>query len=527
MNELKYLATRAAKGILNRRDFLGRSAALGCSAAFANTMLATAVHATGPQKGGHLIMGLGGGETTNTLDPATALSQVPFSILAQLGETLVRVAPDGSLDMRIAEEFSASADATVWQFKIRRGLEFHNGHALTADDVLKTMQRHATEATGSGAFSLMQGISSMRADGDVFEVTLSSANYDLPYLMSNRLLVIQPGGGMGNPASGIGSGPYRITVEEPGIRYQFERFENYWDDGIGHFDSTEIIVINDLTARISALQSGQVHMVNNIAPKIADLLGRAPNVTIQQTPGRGQNVFSMHVDAAPFDNNELRLALKHAINREELVEKILFGYGSVGNDIPVNPAYPLFDETIPARAFDLDKAAEHYKASGHDGSPIILHVSDNAFAGAVDAAQLFQQSAQKAGIPLEVQREPNDGYWSEVWDNKPFFASYWAGQPTQDLIYSLAFQSEAGWNETNFNNTRFDELLVAARGEADQAKRKEMYREMAMLVRDEGGLIMPMFNNFIDAHNDKIAGWEMNPNADMMNDQAAIKCWMA
>lgn len=170
--------------------------------------------------------------------------------------------------------------------------------------------------------------------------------------------------------------------------------------------------------------------------------------------GRGHYVFIMHVDTAPFDANELRLALKYAINRQDMVDKILRGFGGVGNDFPINAAYPLFDASIPQREFDLAKAAEHYKASGHDGSPILLRVADGAFPGAVDAAALFQQSAQAAGIPLEIKREPNDGYWSEVWNVQPFCASYWGGRPVQDQMYTTAYLSTADWNDTRWKRPR-------------------------------------------------------------------------
>jgi peptide/nickel transport system substrate-binding protein len=511
-------------GQMGRRGFMGGAAALGAAAAMPN--LAFAQNAT-PKKGGHLKLGLGGGESSNSLDPALTLSQAPYNVMAHIGEPLVRVHPDNTLDMRVASELSSSPDAKVWSFKIRDGITFHNGAKLTADDVLKTMQRHSDENATSGALGIMKGIASMRAEGDLFEITLDEANADLPYLMADRHLLIQPGGGVDNPADGIMSGPYKIIVNEPGVRHTFERFAEYWDDGIGHFDTTEILIINDVTARTSALQSGQVDMANLIDPKIAALLARAPGVTLQQTQGRGQNVFVMHVDAAPFDNKDLRLALKYAIDRQEMVDKVLRGFGSIGNDLPVNAAYPLFDQTIPQREFDLEKAAEHYKASGHDGSPIILRVADTAFPGAVDAASLFQQTAQKAGIPLELKREPNDGYWSEVWNKQPFCASYWGGRPTQDQMYATAYLSSAEWNDTKFKNARFDELLVAARAELDQDKRKAQYREMADILREEGGLILPMFNDFLDAHTEKVAGWVANPNGDMMNDQAAIKCWAA
>jgi peptide/nickel transport system substrate-binding protein len=252
-------------------------------------------------------------------------------------------------------------------------------------------------------------------------------------------------------------------------------------------------------------------------------LSRAPGVTVNSTPGRGHYVFIMHTDTAPFDNKELRLALKYAINREEMVEKILRGYGSVGNDMPINSAYPLFDASIEQRTYDVAKAKEHYAKSGHDGSPIILRTADGAFPGAVDAAQLFQQSAQAAGIPLEIKREPNDGYWSEVWNKQPFCASYWGGRPVQDQMYSTAYLSTADWNDTNFKNPEFDAKLLAAKAELDLTKRKALYSEMGKLVRDEGGLICPMFNDFIDGVSDKLVGWETDPNGELMNGQVTRK----
>jgi peptide/nickel transport system substrate-binding protein len=247
---------------------------------------------------------------------------------------------------------------------------------------------------------------------------------------------------------------------------------------------------------------------------------------VKNVAGRGHYVFIMHCDTAPFDNNDLRLALKYAINRKELVDKVLRGYGSVGNDMPINAAYPLFDASIPQREYDAAKAAEHYKASGHDGSPIILRVADGAFPGAVDAAALFQESAAAAGIPLEIKREPNDGYWSEVWNKQPFCASYWGGRPVQDQMYSTAYLSTADWNDTRFKNADFDAMLLSARAELDQAKRKEIYSKMGMMLRDEGGLICPMFNDYVDGLSDKVQGWIKDPTGELMGGRASQLCWL-
>ena len=235
-------------------------------------------------------------------------------------------------------------------------------------------------------------------------------------------------------------------------------------------------------------------------------------------------MFIAHVDTAPFNNPHVMMALKYGINRQEMVDKILFGYGSIGNDIPINASYPLFTP-LPQREYDPEKAAFHMKKSEYDG-PILLRTSDNSFPGAPDAAALFQQSCAAAGIKMDIKREPNDGYWSEVWNKQPFSTSYWSGRPVQDQMYSTAYLSTADWNDTRFKNPQFDQLLVAARAELDSAKRKQMYADMALILHNEGGLIAPMFNDFIDGVSDKIGGWDETAGFGLMNLYAPVKTWV-
>jgi peptide/nickel transport system substrate-binding protein len=523
--ELEYLSTMVAKGKMDRRAFLGRASALGVSSVFANSLLTSAAHAEGPVKGGTIKLGAPGGESTNSLDPATYSSFIPFQNGKMFGDTLVEVGTDGNIVNRLAEEVSASDDAKVWTFKIRKDVTFHDGKTMTPADVIATMERHSDENAKSGALGLMKGISSMKVDGDNFVLELADANADLPYLMSDYHLIIQPNGGKDAPDAGIGTGPYMTKVNEPGVRHGYEKNPNYWDASRGHADQVELIVLNDDTARTSALQSGQVHMIERVPPKIANLVKQIPGVELKNAPGRGHYVFIMHRDTAPFDNEDLRLALKYGINRQEMVDKILFGYGSIGNDMPINAAYPLFSNDIEQRTYDPEKAAFHFKKSGIDGS-VLLRTADGSFPGAVDASQLYQESLKQAGISLEVKREPNDGYWSDVWNKQPFCTSYWGGRPTQDQMYSTAYLSTADWNDTRFKVPEFDAMLLAARSELDTAKRKAIYRDMGVMMNQTGGLICPMFNDWLEAISDKIGGWEANGNQAMMDGFAPIKCWL-
>jgi len=504
----------------------GRAAALGFTAAAANTFLSSAVQAAGPVKGGTIRVGIQGGSTADSLDPAIAANATANMVIRLWGETLMALAPDGGLEPKIAESVEASADAKTWTFKIRNGVTFSNGKTLTAEDVLATIDRHSNDETKSGALGLLRGIKNMSVDGDKFIVELDSANADLPYLLSDYHLTIQPNGGKDDPDAAIGTGPYILKSVDMGVKFVGEKNPNYWDSDYGHADIIEVIVINDNTARVAALQSGQVDMIDRVPPRTANLVDRAPGINVRSTAGPGHYVFIMHCNTAPFDNNDLRMALKYGINRQEMVDKILFGYGSIGNDTPINASYPLAPE-FEQREYDPDKAKFHFEKSGHSG-PILLRTSDNSFPGAPDAAVLFQQSLAGAGIDLEIKREPNDGYWSEVWNAQPFCTSYWSGRPVQDQMLSTAYLSTADWNDTRFFNENFDQLTVAARAELDDTKRAQMYADLSSMIRDEGGLICPMFNDFVSATSDRLAGWvDGHKGFELMDYRAPLKMWVA
>ncbi|KQT46243.1 peptide ABC transporter substrate-binding protein [Aureimonas sp. Leaf454] len=524
----KDLTAAAKRGGLSRREFMGRALAAGISLSVAGDLFAsTAMAQTAtPVKGGHLKLGLEGGAATDVLDPAKALSQVMFVVGRNWGDMLVESDPlTGQPVAALAESWESSPDAKTWTFKIRKGVQFHNGKELTIEDVVATLKRHTDEKSDSGALGVMKTIGEIKADAGNLVISLAEGNADLPLLLTDYHLIIQPNGGNDDVNAAIGTGPYKLASFEPGVRITFEKNASDWRTDRGYVDSVEIIVINDATARVAALSSGQVHYINRVDPKTVGLLKRSPKIDILNTSGRGHYVFIMHCNTAPFDNVDLRLSLKYAMDREAMLKTVLAGFGKVGNDFPINDTYALFPDGIEQRAYDPDKASFHYKKSGHSG-PVLLRTSDVAFPGAVDAAVLFQESAKKAGIEIEVKREPGDGYWSNVWNVQPFSTSYWGGRPTQDQMYTTAYYSKADWNDTRFLRPDFDKLLLEARAELDETKRKDMYRTMATLVRDEGGLILPMFNDFVNASQKSVKGYVHDIGNDMSNGFVATRVWL-
>ena len=506
MSELTQLEKLFWEGKISRRQFLARAAALGATAALLPDCLLPSLARAEPQKGGRLRVGSSGGSTTDNLDPATLPATMPQHVFVTMMNNLVELDPDMQPEPVLAESMEPSSNASVWAFKLRKGVEFHNGKSMTSADVLDTLNYHMNEDSKSPAKSILSGIEEVKADGDhtvIFK--LSEGNADFPFLLSGYRMGIFPEGTRGADFDkGIGTGPFTLRTYRPGVRYLGTRNPNYFKSGLPHFDEVEIIGISDTNARTNALKTGEIDIMNQCDVKTYHLLSRLPGIKELNVAGAMHYTMPMRCDTPPFDNNDVRLAMKFAADRKQLLDVILRGYGSLGNDHP-NPSFNrYYASELPQRIFDPDKARFHLKKAGMANETFTLHAADAAFSGAVDAAVLFAEQASKAGVKVKVAREPNDGYWSNVWMKKPWCMSYWGGRPSEDWFFSLAYAEDASWNETYWKNEKFNKLLKEGRAELDNDKRRAMYVEMQRLIRDQGGAVIPLFINFLHAASDRL-----------------------
>ena len=307
-----------------------------------------------------------------------------------------------------------------------------------------------------------------------------------------------------------------------------KRNPDYWKAGRAHFDEAELVALIDPAARMNAIVTGEVDVIDRVDLKALKFLARNPDIVVEEVTGTQQFTLPMFTDVAPFTDNNIRLALKHGIDREAIVRTVLFGHGRPGNDSPITPANRYFAADIPLRQYDPDKARFYLKQAGESTLKVDLCAADAAFNGAVDTAILFKEQAAKAGIEINVVREPNDGYWTNVWLKKPFVMCYWAGRPTEDWMFSQVYAKGAPWNDTHWQNERFNQLLLQARAELNSTKRRAMYYEMQQLVRDDGGAIIPVYANYVDARSKKIAhGPTIGSNYQLDGWKCIERWWMA
>lgn len=511
---------------ISRRTLIKGAGALGAAGLILPASYRTAL--AEPKRGGTFRVGIGHGSTTDSLDPGLWDNLYVQVFAASRHNQLIEVDSDGQLIPEIAEHWE-SDDGMTWVFRIREGVTFHSGKTLTPEDVLASLNHHRGDESTSAVKLFFDPVTDIRVDGRNIVVTLDAPNADFPYLMSDYHLAILPGSdGRIDPTTLDGCGPYVVESYEPGVQASLNRNPDYWKSGRAHFDRVEVLSILDSAARLNALMTGAVDTIDQVDPATIGMLEARGGARIISIPGNAHYVFPMDSRAAPFDNNDVRLALKYAIDRQDMVDKILGGHGAVSNDNPIGPANRYFHADMEPKTLDPDRARFHLRQAGMDSLNVQLHVADAAFTGAVDAGSLFAETARQAGINIDIVREPNDGYWDNVWMQKPFVASYWGGRAVEDHMFSTGYASGATWNDSFWEHERFNELLLAARSEVNEDLRREMYHEMQEIVSFEGSVIIPMNNNYVMATSENIATPDqISANWNLDGFRCVERWWMA
>ncbi|MDR0809846.1 MAG: ABC transporter substrate-binding protein [Gemmobacter sp.] len=505
---------------ISRRGFLAAGSALGLILPFGSARAAVPA----PTRGGVFNLGMAGGSTDNSLDPRAFTQQVQRVIGVAVCNQLVEILPDGTLMPELAESWDSS-DAVTWVLKIREGVTFHNGKTLDAQDVVYSINLHRGEESTSGAKSLFDAITGITVTA-LSEVTvvLDAPNAEFMRVFADYHAMIVPDGFTDWPNL-TGTGGYTLTSFEPGVRAVLDRNPNYWKSDRAHVDQVVLTVINDATARMAALQSGAADVINQVDRKAAAFLQGKPGLELVRSPGAVHWTFICAANVEPTSNNDIRLALKYGCDRQAMLDVVMGGLGSLGNDHPISPDSPYYNAELEQRLFDPERAKYHLRQAGLDSFSIDLYTSEAALPEAVDLAAVYAAKAAEAGLTLNVIRRPPDGYWNDTWMKKPFTVSSWLNRPI-DQTFSLIYGTGSGWNESYWSNERFDRLLAEGKGTLDFARRKEIYGELQAILRDEGPSVIPVFADFLDARSARVKGFEPSGVSDLSGDRIIERIWL-
>lgn len=509
-----------------RRDALRTLTGAGMALASAGTVFGRASQALAetPKKGGHIRVAGYSSSTADTVDPAKQTLSTDYARCHMFYNSLTRLDESLTPQPELAVEIR-NDKATTWTFKLRKGVTFHDGKPLTSADVVYSLLRHKDPKVGSIAKTLAAQMQDVKATApDEVQVTLTAPNADFPVVLGTfHFMIIKDG--TTDFSTAIGTGPFKCKEFTPGVRSIAVRNDNYWKPGKPHLDQIEFFGIQDETARVNALLSGDIQIAGGISPRGAHQVEAAKGYKVFETKSGNYTDLVMRVDSAPGSNPDFLMAMKYLMNRQQMRTAIMRGYAVVGNDQPIDPTNRFYFKDLPQRPFDLDKAKFYFKKSGIGTSAVPI-VASPAASSSVDMAVLMQDAASKIGLTLDIKRVPADGYWSQYWMKAPVGFGNINPRPSADILLSLFFKSDAPWNESGWKNPKFDQLLLAARAETELAKRKQMYADMQVMIHNESGIGIPMFLSMLDGLNAKIKGLKPIPLGGLMGYDFAENVWL-
>jgi peptide/nickel transport system substrate-binding protein len=510
----------------SRRSVLRALLAGGVLAGAGDPLLASAAAAAPqPRRGGRITICTQSSSTADTLDPAKGGLSTDYLRANLFYSALTALDAKLQPQMALAEELS-TVDAIRWTARLRKGVHFHDGKALTADDVAFSLNRHNDPATGSKVKSLAQQFASVKAVGPLeVEIVLTGANADLPVVLADSHFVIIKNGTT-SFATAIGTGAFKCKEFTPGVRTIGVRNENYWKSGLPYLDEVVLFGIPDESARINALLSGDVDWINDVNPRSTKRLKEAKGYTLMESQSGMYTDLIIRQTVGIGRDPNFTLGMKYLIDREQIKRAAFRGYAMIGNDQPIAPNHRFYFPGLPQRPYDPDRARFHLQKAGALGMTLPL-VASPAAAGSVDMAMLMQQSAMKAGLNLSVKRVSADGYWSNHWMKSPMGFGNINPRASADLLFTQFFQSGSQNNESGWKNGRFDQLLLLSRAETDEAKRKQLYADMQVLVHEKCGIGIPVFITNLEGFNAKIQGCTPHPLGSFMGYAFGEHVWLS
>ncbi|MNK65449.1 Periplasmic dipeptide transport protein precursor [compost metagenome] len=518
---------------MSRRNALQMLGLAGVAVAGASSLFGAAGklfaddEAASPGKGkpgGRIRVAGSSSSTADTLDPAKGSGSTDYVRHYMFYNGLTRFDSHMVPQLELAERIETT-DATLWVISLRKEVTFHNGKALTAADVVFSLLRHKDPLTGSKVLPLASQFAEVKAIGThEVQIQLSGPNAELPSVLAISHMLIVPEG-TSDFNQGIGTGPFKVKEFKPGERSIGVRNSNYWKPGLPYLDEIEFIAIADESSRVNALLSGDVHIVNEVNPRSTVRIKGSTKHRVVDSPSGNYTDLIIRQDQLPGKSPEFTQAMKLLLDREQIKSAIFRGFARVGNDHPIAPGARFFNADLPQRAYDPEKAKFLLKKAGMESITMPLMCSPAA-TGSVDIAVLLQQSAKEAGLKLDVNRLPSDGYWSNHWAKHPLSFGNINPRPNADMLFSQFFQSTAPWNESGWKNEQFDQLLLQARGETDEAKRGKMYADMQTLVHEHSGIGVPVFISNIDGADQRVKGYGTNPLGGFMGYMFAEQVWL-
>ena len=546
-----------AAGKISRRNFTKRGVILGLSAPTMAAVVAAcggddgaatatdagadaggdAAPAAGEiVQGGDLRAGIQFGDANSGLDPVNMLDLGTYAVVSQSFEYLVGLGDDGNIGATaLATDWSPNDDGTVWTFNLREGVTWHDGTPFTSADVAATVDRMVVAGAGLAGIVSEGGVETPDDLTAVFN--LDAANGNLPVLMSlfNPQSLITPVDYEalttldGRPA---GTGAWMLdSFNATTFEATFIPNPNWWGGSV-NFDTITLAGFEAGGTRVAAMQAGEIDIIQDFTVIDGAALLGADNFNVLRPPSANHRQLWFNTqlpEGGPFTDNRVRQALGYALDRQQIVDTLYEGAALIGNDHPIHPTLPFFDESaVPQRTQDIDMARSLLSDAGFaDGVSATFDVGD--IGEVPDYAAIVQQQAAEAGFEFDVRVTPNSDFYGEFWcagaewgaqpdtggPTRPCGASSSVGivdyghRPVPDIFLTRALQTDGDWNSSNYASSEFDGLVTQYQGAVDVASQTEAINAIQQLLHNDAPALYPAFFDYLSGHSDSVAGLQV------------------
>jgi peptide/nickel transport system substrate-binding protein len=404
----------------------------------------------------------------------------------------------------LATAWEPNEDATIWTFTLRDDVTFHDGKPFTSADVAYTFAHIMDPEIDGLAKSVLQIIEQVETPDEQTAVFhLAQPHAEFPVLLmgfETSIIPVDSGDTIGE--TGIGTGPFKLETLDPAGTTRLVANDDYWQGKPG-VAAVEFISMPESSARLQALQAGQIDLVSEITPQQAEQLATNTDIIVDQFPGGTWYAFVMRTDTPPFDDVRVRKAMRLVVDRQQMLDLTYGGQGIVSCDTTVAPQDSYYRNGECPQ--DIEQAKALLTEAGYaDGLDVTLFTSD-VLAPFIPMAEVYQQQAAAAGINVTIEQVPADVFYAEIYDIEAFVSANEMQYPA-DMTLHIIYGADSPLNTMRMNEPEFNQLLQQARAEMDPEKRTQRYLEAQEWLFAESGLLVAYHIDYIQAYTSSVAG---------------------
>ena len=444
-----------------------------------------------PKRGGTIKIALGDASSGDSLDPGKLLTSLDATVHGMVYDNLIRLDQSFRPHPALAETWETSRDARVWTFRLRKGVEYHDGRTLHADDVAYMMRRNLDPRSGSGG---LQVFSPYLAPSGIDLVDPRTIRFRLK--APNAFFVQALGGFYGRVypagttrfAHAVGTGPFKAVSFEPGVGFEVARNPNYWESGLPYLDGIRGVVIFEPSTKAQGLLTGDLDAIDFPEYSTLPQLQSSSNVHLYRARGGAQLTIALDATSPHYHDVRVRRAMKMLLDREKFYSVVFHDQGDISADVPIPPNDAFYPHDVQPLPHDPEQARSLLRQAGlGDGFSETVYTT-NVDPGMVNAAVVAKSMWADGRVQASVSQRNADDFYTHIWLQKPAVVGYFLRQHVSTVM-QFVFASRGPWNESHWHSAGTDKLILEAQSTTDEARQKELWGEALREINEQSGEI--------------------------------------